>query len=311
MKRQSFQTKRRHSGSGLFVFHTRTRRRKKQRVAAGASADLGSEVPNLGVARALFVILILHLAAIAAIFIHNRVTDQEATAAANEAPHAASVLGGHEAEKLPIVPEGEDYYIVGTGDTYARIAAQAGVEVSALRDLNDNVKLKAGRILRVPPGGVPQGKRAVAQRQPESAPPAAVSPSPEPQPAPSLPVERVPAPAAPTLVKPNPAAAGGGAQEARPIVVKRRAPAPAVRVVVDPKPARSESADQSADPAPAPPRAVPVSESGGATHTVKAGDTAWAISQRYKISADQLLEANGISDARKLRVGMKLKIPSN
>jgi hypothetical protein len=63
MKRQSFQKKRRPTGGGLSVFHAKTKRRKKQRVAA--SADLGSEVPNLGVARALFVILVLHVAALA------------------------------------------------------------------------------------------------------------------------------------------------------------------------------------------------------------------------------------------------------
>ena len=73
MKKQSFQTKRLVPGGGLFVFHSKTLRRKKQRVAA--SADLASEVPNLGVARALFVILVLHVAAIAAILVVRRAVE--------------------------------------------------------------------------------------------------------------------------------------------------------------------------------------------------------------------------------------------
>jgi LysM repeat protein len=47
------------------------------------------------------------------------------------------------------------------------------------------------------------------------------------------------------------------------------------------------------------------------SYTVKSGDTAWGIARRHKISADDLLKANGITDARKLRIGMKLSIPAN
>jgi murein DD-endopeptidase MepM/ murein hydrolase activator NlpD len=45
----------------------------------------------------------------------------------------------------------------------------------------------------------------------------------------------------------------------------------------------------------------------GGVHTVQAGDTAWNISQRYGISVDQLIAANGGSSTVKL--GQKIVIP--
>lgn len=45
------------------------------------------------------------------------------------------------------------------------------------------------------------------------------------------------------------------------------------------------------------------------SHTVSKGETLWAISQRYGVTADQIMTANGIKNARSLRVGAVLKIP--
>jgi LysM repeat protein len=44
-------------------------------------------------------------------------------------------------------------------------------------------------------------------------------------------------------------------------------------------------------------------------HTVRAGDTLYSVAQRYRISVSALTSANGIRDARSIRVGQKLKIP--
>lgn len=60
--------------------------------------------------------------------------------------------------------------------------------------------------------------------------------------------------------------------------------------------------------APAPGRGA-TSLSGGATYTVKPGDTPGAIAKRFGISASSLMAANNISDPRKLRVGATLVIP--
>jgi LysM repeat protein len=137
MKRQSFQKKRRPTGGGLFVFHAKTKRRKKQRVAA--SADLGSEVPNLGIARALFVILVLHVAAIAAIF---TTSDDETTTTAR--------IGGSTKNEPTVIRKNEEFYFLSTGDTYEKVAKAHGVDVMALRAPNNNKKLRTGDTLRIP-----------------------------------------------------------------------------------------------------------------------------------------------------------------
>ncbi|MDE0596438.1 MAG: LysM peptidoglycan-binding domain-containing protein [Roseibacillus sp.] len=150
MKIQSFQKKRRPTGGGLFVSHAKTKRRKKQRVAA--SADLGSEVPNLGVARALFVILVLHVAAIAAIFIHNRVTDDSLITTSDDETTTTSRIGGSaKNENEPtVIRKNEEFYFLSTGDTYEKVAKAHGVDVMALRAPNNNKKLRTGDTLRIP-----------------------------------------------------------------------------------------------------------------------------------------------------------------
>ena len=42
---------------------------------------------------------------------------------------------------------------------------------------------------------------------------------------------------------------------------------------------------------------------------VKSGDTFWAIAKKNGTTVDALMKLNDITDARKLRVGMTLKIP--
>ncbi len=49
--------------------------------------------------------------------------------------------------------------------------------------------------------------------------------------------------------------------------------------------------------------------SGGSTHVVQSGDTAWNISQRYGVSVDQLIAANGGSPT--VRLGQKIVIPGS
>lgn len=278
----------------MFVFNAKTKRRKKQRVSA--TADLGSEVPNLGVARALFVILVLHVAAIAAIFIHNRVTDDTPITSTSEETASASLMGRPAVDKLPVVQKGEPFYFLGTGDTYERIAQAKGVDVNELRDLNNNVKLKAGRILRIPAGGNPSAA-AVASIPPEPAP---VAPAPPVAP-PSTPV-----------AAPDPIAAAGINREAA-VVVQRESLGQPFRVQAeDPIKVTPNVRPVVEAPGPAVPAtsvATPVAT--GGAYAVKSGDTLWGIAHRHKVSVKSLLTANGITDAKKLRIGMKLRIPSN
>jgi LysM repeat protein len=47
----------------------------------------------------------------------------------------------------------------------------------------------------------------------------------------------------------------------------------------------------------------------GKTYVVQQGDSIFRIASRYNVSQQSLMRANGISDPRKMRAGMKLIIP--
>jgi LysM repeat protein len=47
----------------------------------------------------------------------------------------------------------------------------------------------------------------------------------------------------------------------------------------------------------------------GKSYVVQPGDNVWRLASRYKVSRETLMRANGITDERKLRAGMKLVIP--
>lgn len=55
--------------------------------------------------------------------------------------------------------------------------------------------------------------------------------------------------------------------------------------------------------------AVVPSADSGKSYVVKSGDSVWRIANRYKVDQNALMKANGISDARKVKVGMNLVIP--
>ena len=45
------------------------------------------------------------------------------------------------------------------------------------------------------------------------------------------------------------------------------------------------------------------------THTVKRGETAWRISQKYDSTVEAIARANGLRDPTKLAIGQQLKVP--
>ena len=268
------------------MLHSKTRRRKKQRVAA--SADIGSEVPNLGVARALFLILVLHVAAIAAIFIHNRVNSAGMASTEKEAPKVSSAFAT-EAKTGTRPSKGEHFYFVATGDTYERVARLKGVDLNELKELNKNKGLGHGAILRIPANKV-------------VAPVEAASLDPEPTPGnPSLPIAPLNSATVALSqevtsgeVSPGEDNASGG--DAEP-ALSSRSEAP-VRVAPNRQPSI--------------PVAVPVALENTAAqiYVVKTGDTPWGIARKHGVSVQELLKANDIQDARRMRVSMKLRIPA-
>ncbi|NJM37709.1 MAG: LysM peptidoglycan-binding domain-containing protein [Akkermansiaceae bacterium] len=53
----------------------------------------------------------------------------------------------------------------------------------------------------------------------------------------------------------------------------------------------------------------PKPKASGKSYVVKSGDSIWKIANKYKVNESALLKANGIKDARKIKVGTSLIIP--
>lgn len=172
MKFQTLPVKRRPVSKGIFRrLHVNTRNRRQRVAAAGTApaADMEAEDSSSKISRALTIIFLIHIVAIALIFIHHRFLDgraPEVSTTGQTRQAASSVPAPAAAEQradLPRLSTGEKPYIVRTGDNYARIAAAEGVDEGDLRQANNHVDIGPGLILRIPP------KRIVAEEPPEVA----------------------------------------------------------------------------------------------------------------------------------------------
>lgn len=266
MKFRTLPVKRRPVSKGVFHRMSAVTRNRKQRAAAAApaaelEADGGSKI-----ARALTIIFLIHIVALAMIFVHQRFLEErpaeqaEAGPTSVEARDAAAMVVPAPAvrrDNLPQLASGDALYPVRQGDNYAKIAASVGVTESELRDFNGNVDIESGLLLKLP------AKRIVAVEAPEVT---AIREQTPPDQDRGL-VEAVPVNGAPraTLVRPAATAAAGPATEA--------------------------------------------AAAGGESYVVRKGDSIWRIANRFKVSQDQLMQLNGISDPRRMKAGMTLVIP--
>lgn len=262
MKSQTLPVKRRPAPKGIFRRLSAITRNRKQRVAAGAAPTSDMDIDDGGskISRALTIIFMIHIVAIALIFFHQRFldgrpADQVAapkTFAASE-PSATVVPAAPSRTDLPRLSSGEKPYIVRAGDNFARIAATEGVDEGDLRLLNKHVAIGPGLILKIPP------KRIVAVDPPEIT----------------------------AIREQTPSDGERGLVEAVDV-----SSAPKATVI---RAAQSESSATAT----------------GSSYVVQAGDSIWRIANRFKVSQDALMKANGITDARKMKTGMKLTIPQS
>jgi LysM repeat protein len=263
MKSQMLPVKRRPVSNGLLRRLNAVTNSRRQRVAAGAAAssatELETEDGSSKISRALTIIFLIHIVAIALIFVHQRFLDGRApaeTSVVTTAPKevAPAAANAQRRDDLPRLSSGEKPYIVRTGDNYARIAAAEGVDEGDLRHVNGNVDIGPGLILKVPP------KRIIAEDPPEVA----------------------------AIRQQTPSDHDRGLVEAMPVDVSN---APRAQLV---RPAVSHAAAPAAS---------------GKTYVVQPGDSIFRIASRHKVSQQSLMRANGISDPKKMKTGMKLTIP--
>lgn len=118
--------------------------RRKQRASAAANpGSLDSNVPNQSIGRALTVILLLHVVAIAAVAIGVQWNKKRTLTAAAVEPAKTVDLSNLNATLNTAFTE--------TGDTYATFAARHNVDEAELRRTNNNAQLFAGKPLYIPP----------------------------------------------------------------------------------------------------------------------------------------------------------------
>jgi LysM repeat protein len=247
----------------------------------------------VGIGRALLVILVLHVVAIGAIYVHSTFFSNEegdGYAESNNTQPAASDLSAVTVDPAPavskpaIIPEPEveslGRYIVLTGDTYQRIAQVRYVDETALRALNNNRPLRAGVVLDLPaelssrPVSVSNINTVMQQKA-------------------KLPPLKSSVVAINSDQSNSEVTSQGDIKISDKVDLSNAAKA----VVVDPK---SSTAAASSG----------IKES-GTSYTIVSGDTLWSLSRRFKVSRDSLLKLNKIKDPNKLYAGRKIKIPAN
>ena len=279
MKPQTLPVKRRPAPKGIFKRLSAVTRNRKQRVAATANGELEVEDSGSKISRALTIIFLFHIVAIGLIFIHKQFLDgrpsegTESKPVEKSAPLAMSAPAPARLD-LPRLNSGEKPYIVRVGDNYARIAAAEGVDEGDLRLINKHVDIGPGLILKIPPK---KPATIVAKESPE------------------VTAMRVPATAERNLelVDVPDVSNAPRAQLVRPNI----------------RPASNTPKASLVSHATTPVGNVAAPASSGKTYVVQPGDSVWRIANRFKVNQDQLMRANGISDARKIKTGMSLAIP--
>jgi LysM repeat protein len=285
MKFSDLSVKRRPAKKPVFRKLFANVRRKQQNVAVAAPMpEADGDVPNLGIARALVVILIIHVVAIAGIFAHSKWFEKD-TAVAKDAMPIVPVKPLRDAgEALPQIGKNDEWYLPVAGDRYDTICHDKGVTEEALRAANNNVEIRPGRKLRIP-------QRTIVALEPEELARARNG---------SVVLESADA-------MPNEEAAPAPT----PVAVDDLRNAPMVETaaaskgtVIKPRVHRETTAQPVATTTTQ--QALPVASR---KYTVKSGDTFYKIAKAHKTTPDLVMKTNGISDPRKLKVGMQLMVP--
>ena len=279
------QTKRTRPKTGFRIMHAATRSSKKRKQRASTTAapeDLG-EVPGVGVPLALVVILLLHVAAIAGIWIHDKWSE------------SADLKATKVALKDDVPPQRNpamDVDVVSRGETMDLIAAKHGITKDSLISANDGIaELQIGwkynipprPITNVDPAGTIAGVNDIIADIPVI--------TPQERPMIQTRADRdIPGSRPGELVEVGGAEAEAGRTE-EPVLIR---PVEPVRV----DPIRLDSV-----------RSAPATTGNTKIHVVKAGETLWRIAHNNKITVDALKRANSKVNVNTLKIGANLVIP--
>jgi len=275
---RTIQTKRTRPKSGFRMLHavTRATKKRKQRAATTAAPDDLGEVPGVGVPLALVVILLLHVAAIAGIWIH----DQWSKSADLEATRPALKEDVQPARIAGLAP-----LTVSKGDTLESIARKHGVDTQALINANEGIsEYQAGWVINLPPRRLENTTPSESIVGRGNPPIEAHGYAPQERPLIQTTDDQ-------SLLgsKPGPLVAVGdsSAESGRtdePVLIR---------------PVRPISDD----------RVTPPGRAGTKTHTVKSGETLWRIALNNGVSVDDLKRANPGVNVSALKIGASLRVP--
>jgi nucleoid-associated protein YgaU len=161
---------------GIFSRKKKLRATTRRATASGANFDDLSE-PNMKLSRALLIVLLLHVVAVAGIIAFNAIKSRQGAIAVVSSSHVTKAATNHEdakatpsspakpakkAKTSESIPEGGKVYIVAKGDNPVTIAKKFKVpydDLLAANHIDDPHKLKIGQKLIIPPKAA-KGKKA-------------------------------------------------------------------------------------------------------------------------------------------------------
>jgi len=279
--KNSIQTKRRPAKrSGFKFLHAKTSRKKSNRKrtlkasVAASDGELGSEVPRLGVTGALLIILALHILIIAAILFNAKTTSSGSKATASDGSESFGTGNGDGPSYLTVE---SDLSSLEENTPYHYVQmGDTYARIAQKHGVDESELRRRNKNEALKSGKILSlpPRRVVAMNDPE--------------------IERLKLNSRKgrdtALVKPR-----IQYQQVREVPLNREHLYPVVN-------------DQAAEA----PRINQPSQRPQANrrHVVRSGDSIWRISRNYNVSQASLLRANNNLDPRKLRVGMKLVIPS-
>lgn len=190
-------------------------------------------------------------------------------------------------------------HVIRAGDTLAKIAAKYGTTTSALQKANPGIKpqsLRVGQIIKLPANIAAPGVAASADTG------AATT-------------------GAKYTVKAGDSLSAIAARNGTTVSALRQANSlrsdtlQVGQTLVIPGVASAVSAPASSGYNPATTRPATTISGDASTstieHTLKSGETLGGLAKRYGVTVDQIMAANNIADARKIRAGQKLQIPGS